>query len=438
MTDRDTHAPSGALRLPRDTTPTWEIELLISGATVFGLLQLPAALDTGMVWLINRIADDVGGLLLPLWIYLQTALVILIGTFIVHLCLRAYWVALVGLHSVYPGGVRWESFKHIGPYQLETSRRGRDDIAVQIEQADNRASRVFGVGVGLAMGLLLPTVLVALAIGFVLLARSVAGSGRLSPMFGFWLLFGCTLIPWLLAMQLDQRFGARWTPERRAGRWLRAVLGFYTRLGLGRASNLPMALYTSNAQGQRRSTVLVVALGIVMVVVGASQVLSYALHWEVGDQYGLPRFAPRSEDLLLPRHYASQSARQPSIAPLPYIPDPVVRGPYLRLFVPYRVSRHNAALARHCEPADEGQRPTRAALDCYARLHDVRIDGELVAGLRFDAAEDPVNGLRGLLAMIPVRDLAHGRHELSLLPLSQGGSAAEDEPPRPYRIPFWR
>ena len=30
-----------SLALPRRTTPTWELELLISGATIFGLLQLP-------------------------------------------------------------------------------------------------------------------------------------------------------------------------------------------------------------------------------------------------------------------------------------------------------------------------------------------------------------------------------------------------------------
>jgi hypothetical protein len=30
------------LGLPRDTTPTWEIELLVSGAVLFGLLQLPS------------------------------------------------------------------------------------------------------------------------------------------------------------------------------------------------------------------------------------------------------------------------------------------------------------------------------------------------------------------------------------------------------------
>jgi hypothetical protein len=32
-------------RVPAQTTPTWEMELLVSGATIFGLLQLPTFLD---------------------------------------------------------------------------------------------------------------------------------------------------------------------------------------------------------------------------------------------------------------------------------------------------------------------------------------------------------------------------------------------------------
>jgi hypothetical protein len=73
-TEHAPHSASGALPLPRQTTPTWEIELLISGATVFGLLQLPAQVEANMMRVINRTAPDVGALLVPLWIYLQAAL----------------------------------------------------------------------------------------------------------------------------------------------------------------------------------------------------------------------------------------------------------------------------------------------------------------------------------------------------------------------------
>lgn len=211
MSDQQPHAPSGALQLPRQTTPTWEIELLVSGATVFGLMQLPPLIDSATVFLVNRVDADIGPLILPIWIYLQFTLWTLIGTFILHLAMRGYWVALVGLHSVYPGGVRWEHFKRVGPYMLETSRAGNEDVPTRIEAADNRASLTFGVGFGLALVMLVPATLVLVSIVVALAARWVGG-GVLGPMVGFWFVFGVGIGPFLLAVMLDQAFGKRWSP----------------------------------------------------------------------------------------------------------------------------------------------------------------------------------------------------------------------------------
>ena len=94
--------------LPARTTPTWEMELLISGATVFGLLQLPGLADRLLFHVHNSSAEPVAAFVLPLWIYVKSALLTLAATFVVHLALRGYWIALVGLSSVYPDGIRWE------------------------------------------------------------------------------------------------------------------------------------------------------------------------------------------------------------------------------------------------------------------------------------------------------------------------------------------
>ncbi|MGQ0801600.1 MAG: hypothetical protein ACT4NL_15995 [Pseudomarimonas sp.] len=436
MTDSEPSTPTGAMPLPRQTTPTWEIELLISGATVFGLIQLPAMVESGLVIVINRVAPDIASLLVPLWIYIQSALTILILTFIFHLCLRAYWVALVGLTSVSPGGVNWASFKKAGPYQLETSRRGREDMPAIIEAADNRASRLFGVGVGLAMALLMPMVLVTVAIIVAWLFRWLPASGAMPEMVAFIGVFVISFLPWLLATFLDRRFGTRWTPNTRRGRMLRGLLGFYARIGFGRASNLPMALYTSNTEGHRGNFIMAAASSLIIVAV-STQIVGHITDWSPTDIEGLPQFSPDAHDVIFPRHYASLRAREPNMRPVPYIPQPLVRDDYLKLFVPYRVEPHNRALAKHCPKPTESQRPARVALDCFADLHDVRIDGIKVPDLHFDASEDPISSTRGMLAMIPVHTLAKGRHELTLKPMPRESHDPAD-PPKPYRIPFWR
>ena len=94
-------APAAAANaVPPRTTPTWEMELLISGATIFGLLQLPELIDRAYLTTLNLSPPDYSGLINPLWMYAKFALITLVATFIAHLCLRGYWVALVGLDSV--------------------------------------------------------------------------------------------------------------------------------------------------------------------------------------------------------------------------------------------------------------------------------------------------------------------------------------------------
>lgn len=120
------HAESS--QLPSDTTPTWEMELLVSGATTIGLLQLPGLLDKAYFSILNRSSEDVADLLQFLWLYSKISLITLIVTFVLHLCLRGYWVALVGMNSVYPGGVRWQNLR-LGPIARQVSERCADDAA---------------------------------------------------------------------------------------------------------------------------------------------------------------------------------------------------------------------------------------------------------------------------------------------------------------------
>jgi len=88
--------------LERLKEESWEAELLISAIAIFGTLQLFGVID----WATNIFIDTLlpkqylfgygivfGGLL---------AVSILVGMFIIHFTLRAYWVGLVGLNSVFP------------------------------------------------------------------------------------------------------------------------------------------------------------------------------------------------------------------------------------------------------------------------------------------------------------------------------------------------
>jgi hypothetical protein len=91
-------------KLASETTPTWEVDLLISGVAVFAMLQLPGWLDDGVFAVMPRLDEAWATLVELLYFYAKSAALILAATFIIHLLLRARWIALVGMHVGLPAG----------------------------------------------------------------------------------------------------------------------------------------------------------------------------------------------------------------------------------------------------------------------------------------------------------------------------------------------
>ncbi|HEX4852642.1 hypothetical protein [Arenimonas sp.] len=427
------------LQLPKRTTPTWDMELLISGATVFGLLQLPALTDRFMFNMSNGSAMELGGLVMALWVYAKFALLTLIGTFIAHLALRGHWVALVGLNSVYPGGIRWENMaKRMGPHYIEASRDKCGEMSELIEQADNRASRVFGVGFGLAVVMLMPMVIVTLGAALIWIFLALGGPRGNATFYAVVAVFLLLFLPFGALVAWDRRRGARAPAGSREARWLQRGFRFYVALGFNRGNNPLLMLFVSNEGGRLTGWLVGITMALMMAVV-SYQAFAARVGWGFGDYPGLPDDRVMTPNTLLPMHYASQRGDAVILVPPPYIPDPLVRGPYLRVFIPYLPSRHTLGMQRRCPDAlardDAGG--DRARLDCLARILDLRIDGQ-PAAVPLDAAEDPQTGQRGLLAMIPVSGLAAGRHELTVMPPTGKERAPVDADTKPYRIPFWR
>ena len=95
-------------RIERLRDRTDEIELIISGLTTLALFTLPG-------WLFEVISSSYSHYSVASSRAVEILLVIapglfyaLGGCFAVHLMIRAYWAGLVGLRSVYPGGIIWE------------------------------------------------------------------------------------------------------------------------------------------------------------------------------------------------------------------------------------------------------------------------------------------------------------------------------------------
>lgn len=424
MTGHDAR-DDGASTLPRHTTPTWEVELLISGVAVFAMLQLPALLDGYILDWAPRLVDRWAKLLFVIYVYAKSAAIILAVTFVIHLLLRARWIALVGMWSIYPKGVDWNNFR-LGPNarEFESKRLGRMEDA--IDRADNKATMVFAMGVVLASILCVITLIVGTVVSLSWLLESRMGVNADTR----WIMWTAAfaMVPYGLSIAIDRRFGDRMQPGRFGTRVLRGVLGFYSRIGVGMANNPALALLASHRG--RRKTILLIATIFMIATIAASTSYFIARN---PDAYGSYDAFPDEDELptrsVDPAHYDDR--RDALRSPItPFIQSMVVIGPYVQLIVPWVPDRDGPALDARC-----GTLPEDAQLKCYAEhVRPVTLDGKLIAPV-FDIGEDARTNRPAMVAMIDVRHLPQGRHVLGIT-LPQHGR--HDPAPDADFIPFWR
>ena len=436
MSDSDeTTVPANADALPRHTTPTWEVELLISGVAVFAMLQLPGWLDDRWFALRPRLDASWADPLLVIYIYAKSAALLLAATFVVHLLLRARWIAQVGMHSVHPEGIRWERLR-MGPVQREVDRLRYGNAEASIDRADNRATTVFAIGVMLASLLMAVSVVLLLVYSLAHWVAQRTGV-ELDASNALLLIIAVLVLPMALAIRLDRGYGARLAAGGFARRWLARIFVLYGWLGFGQGANPTVALIASHG-GRLRialTTLVIVALAT------TAALSSYSVERDPArlGQYALfPQFAPGSAQVVDAAHY--EDTRNPDRdEAVPYVQSAVVTGPYLKLVVPYRPMDDGVALHRDCPgiavatPALQAQ----ATLACLQRLHALLLDGRPLDP-NYATGSDARTDRPALIAMIDIRALAAGRHVLQVAHAAIGDDKTAAATASPYRIAFWR
>lgn len=410
-------------QVPAKTTPTWEMELLVSGATIVGLLQLPAVMDRLYFRTANLSPQDYLSVLSGLWMYSKVTVTTLVLTFLVHLCLRGYWVALVGMASVYPGGIHWDRLG-LGPIAREHfAAKGSIDDA--IERADNRATRVFGVGVAVAMLMAGLSAAVLLALASAVAVDAFFGEGYAHTVFG--IVIALIALPWALLSAIDRRFGGRWLDAAGKNPALGAIAGW----SAGPRANPLIALFRSHVGRTKFATIMLLILMTVFVLVFAQIRLARG-NLPFGLSAGFSGTDPESSS---PAAFYEDERGDPwSMVPLPHIRSRTVDGPYVQLFIPFIPRLQGRDLPDACpELRHAGGADARLRMDCLGRVTALQLDDVPVA-IALEATTDAATGQPGMLAMVPVGSLPSGRHELSLnSPDHPRGGA-----PQRYRIPFWK
>ena len=427
-----------------DTSPTWELELLISGAVLFALFQIPGAIDDFFGRLEPHATATASAVVFFVGLYVRAMVFALTAAFVVHLVARAYWVGLVGLHSVFPRGVRWEEMK-IGPITERLYRERLSSLPRIIARTDNFCSVIFSFAFLLVL-LFAFTIVISGAFGLMAYGLAHLFEGGRNTRHYF-LALGVVFVAVPLATSVvDRRWGARLAPEGRASRVVALAARYGYRISFLNVTG-PVFLTLLTNLGRRRVMLIFYAalLGTLVVVSAQRLAASDRLSINSYDFFGA------SEDHGVNyRFYENQ--RGDAILPrTPSIQSDVIRDPYVKLFIPYSPARHNAALVQRCPRLHVLQQrgiqlgadapvPDSLAvpvLNCLTTLHEVALNGAPLRDPDFRFYEHPGTGMKGIIAYIPVDTLPRGRNVITVKPVPRPDDT-RGTPPRPYVIPFWK
>lgn len=152
-----TKKPKWLRKLERES---WQAELLISGATIIGLLKLP---DYMLAFLENIVFESTAltsTFLLILAHYLLIGVYALVICFIFHFAVRALWIALLGLNSVFPDGIQIKPYFNTSEGVLRRIKKEFPNIGDYNNRLDRLGSVMFAIAFGFVMMFLSITFLV--------------------------------------------------------------------------------------------------------------------------------------------------------------------------------------------------------------------------------------------------------------------------------------
>lgn len=440
---------------------TWELELLVSGLVTFALIQVPGPLNelNRVLWI--RSTQGASLVYLLSTTYLKLALYTLLIAFVLHLVVRAFWVGLVGLDSVFPRGVQLGKIE-AGPAARELAGTWLPSVRQLMVRADELASVVFAAAFALAIVILaaVPAFGSLLLVGF-----GVASllPGETETMNVFWIAWAMFMLFGVGGPGLDRFAGHRLAPEGWPYRTIRGLIRTVYRF-TGFKAYGPVFYTLASGLSSRRVSGVVVAI---MLSTGAFVFVSDLLYLRgglafPGSPWVITAPGPSFAD---PNFYEDERSSTRSRLGFPSIPSRVVNGPYLELFLPWRPRVFDEELGRACPDIAPAGRSTfrvvrspqgdsvgqealtrsEEILDCMGGLFQLELAGQPVS-TRPVQSLDSSTGIYGLLYMIPMEDVPSGQYVLTLRgPVRLDGDGnprpvdPEDEAPtREYQIVFWR
>jgi hypothetical protein len=396
---------------------SYQVELVISGLAIYGSLQLIEQLKALIHWVNVEISDPLLIIAYFSFVYLLIGAQFLVFTFILHFAMRALWVGLVGLASVYPGGINKESKDRHSVYFLEQLTEEFPSLRRFNEQLDRLCSLVFAFSFGMVMVMLS----IALLLGaFILIDLLVAMA---LPQLGGWVakgLIALLILAFIFNMLLNVKTWWDKPLVRRIHYPYNRMLNRIIYLFMRQPATYLTYTFMTNEKMSRLGGVYFLSLFIALLAFVSGMQENGILHFNRDFHIRQGSRADKFEYF----EYVDQLPEGVFIYS-PVLPSAEIRGDFLPLFVP-TFARTRTVRQGRCgeyqppegEPPLEGralrQEERQFTLDCYARLYRVFLDSVPVPDLRWRFKEHEHRGEEGIITYLPIGDLPYGEHLLQL------------------------
>ena len=198
---RETEANQLPAWLQKLATESWEAELLVSGFAIVGTAQLLDVVEPMAEWLLFHVRADILDYFRWALLYLAIGFVCLPLLFVAHFAVRAFWVGLVGLSSVYPQGIGPERISTMPEAFIEEVRRDYPSLPRLIDRSERVASVMFAVAAMAAMVFVSIALVIAGASAAALLVERVSG-GTVPFQYVLYAIGGAFVLAWATSVAL--------------------------------------------------------------------------------------------------------------------------------------------------------------------------------------------------------------------------------------------
>ncbi|MEZ5043493.1 MAG: hypothetical protein R2828_26590 [Saprospiraceae bacterium] len=412
---------------------SWQAEMLISGAAIYGSLQLPTLIsrliDKALLWL----PDDILEISYFIFWYLILGSSTLIVCFILHFVIRALWIGMIGLVSVFPEGIKKDADFHSAHFMGQLLEEF-PDVNLFNQKLDNFCSAILGAAFGVVI--LMGSISLTL-IGFLIIAFILSQLLPLSTFTLFSVLLSFIFIPAFLTIIANSK-------KFRENRWVKQyhfkfAVKIYGRIVYNifyEPAYYILYIFTTNFKKDRLGlsffvfTLLIMGISIPVLLSTNAFVLKKDLFFRMAE----------TDDRLYPQHYEDQLVSGSAIL-APMIPSDLMSGEVLKVFIPM-TRREKVLVNTYCAAyqndeslsrMENNRRRKKHITKCRSDYYEFFVNDIPYDELAFFRYTHPNAGEEGLITFIPTENFLKGINTLRIVHLYTDEAGQKKE----SLVPFW-